>query len=261
MNYLTPGRRLKYKESATFEKLLRDPTTQKLVGDCNQITTLYIYLFSLRYPIHGLQVKILPDHICLHYKGIDIETTAGKLAHYEDYTFLSSVSEIVPSNILDVSDPDEKQFQISPRSMLKAAELAFQFSGHRQTVEKNLFTAYHNMALHFAKKKNFKQATLYANKSGNTKLQQSILRNEAIYLLKQKKFEKAAEKFRKIGDSVGEKACYQNELVELFSQIKGFKRLDQYKTKKSVLRRIKELAMKADDKKVLDFVNGVLKKI
>jgi len=261
MNYLTPGKRLEYRESATFEKLLRDPSVQKLVGDCNQITTLYIYLFSLRYPIHELQVKILPKHICLHYKGVDIETTTGKLAHYEDYTFLSSVTEIVPSNILDVADPDEKQFKISPGSMLKAAEFAFAFSGHRQTVEKNLFTAYHNTAIYYAKNNNFKQAVLFANKSGNTKLQQSIVRNEAVYLLRNKKFNKAAGKFKKIGDIAGEKTCYQNELVQLFTQIKGFNSLDQYKSNKSVLRRIKELALKTEDRKVLDFVNGILKKL
>ena len=91
MEYLKPGSRLQYEESATFQKLLRDPASGILSGDCNQITTLYIYLYSRRYSVTDLQVKILPEHVCLHYKGVDIETTSGTLTRYSAYTFLSPV--------------------------------------------------------------------------------------------------------------------------------------------------------------------------
>jgi len=261
MHYLKPGGRLQYRDSSNFEKLLRDPTREKLVGDCNQIVTLYIYLFSLRYPVSELKVKILPDHICLHYKDIDIETTAGTLARYDDYTFISNVEEIVPTNILDISDPTEKQFKISPKSMLKSAELAYQFSSHRATVEKNLFIAYHNVAIFYAKQKNFSKANLFANKSGKTDLQKSIRRMEAIDHLKNKRYQKAADIFKAVADIEGEKACYQNELAELFLKIKNFKTIPEYRNHKGTLKRMKELATKVNNQQTVDFVNDVLKKL
>jgi hypothetical protein len=261
MSYLKPGEKLKYQESATFEKLLRDPTSEMLVGDCNQITTLYIYLYSLKFPVGDLKVKILPDHICLHYKGVDIETTNATLAKYDSYTFLSEVEEIVAANLLDIPDPSEKQFDISPASMLKSAELAFHFSSHRATVEKNLFIAYHNMAVFYAKKKNFSKATLFANKSGNTKLQKEITRMEALDHLKANRYKKALEKFRKIEDRDGEKACYQSELADLFDQVKSLKTVGEYKNRKATLRRMKELGQKVSNRQVVDFANDLLKKL
>lgn len=261
LTYLKPGERLQYQNAATFGKLLRDPTSEMLVGDCNQITTLYIYLYSLRFPVGDLHVKILPEHICLHYRGVDIETTNATLAHYDDYTFLSDVEEIVAANLLDVSDPSEKQFEISPKSMLKSAELAFHFSSHRATVEKNLFIAYHNMAVYYANQKNFSKATLFANKSGNTKLQKEITRMEAIDHLKAKRYKKALDRFKKIGDLEGQKACYQNELVDLLDKTKSFKKVNDYKNRKAVLRRMKELGLKVHNQKVVDFVNDILKKL
>lgn len=259
MEYLKPGERLFYEKSATFLKLLRNPASEKLAGDCNQITTLYIYLYSLRYPVTDLQVKILPEHICLHYRGIDIETTNATLTEYPIYTFLSSAEEIVAANLLDIPDPSERQYEISPANMLKSAQVAFQFSSHRQTVEKNLLVAYHNMAVYHARRKNFSEAMLFANKSGNTKLQVQITRMEAVEYLKLKRYEKALEKFRKINDREGETACYQNELADLFGKTKPFKTVDDYRNHKSILLRMKELAQKLRNQKVVDFVNEVLK--
>ena len=145
--------------------------------------------------------------------------------------------------------------------MLKSAELAFHFSSHRATVEKNLFIAYHNVAIYFAKKKDFKNAVLFANKSGNTKLQKSITQMEAVSLLKAKKYDKARAKFRKVNDSRGEKACNQNELFGLADKIKGCKTIDDYKKYRSTLRQMKELALKIDNQKIVRFVNDVLKKM
>ena len=261
MNYLKPGKRLRYEESATFQKLLRNPVSEELVGDCNQITTLYIYLYSLRYPVSDLQVKILPQHICLRYRGIDIETTNATLTEYPIYTFLSSVDEIVAANLLDIPDPSERQYEISPANMLKSAQVAYHFSSHRQTVERNLLIAYHNMAVYYAKQKDFSKATLFANKSGSTKLQQQITRMEALDCLKAKRYEKALEKFRRIKDGEGEKACYQNELADLFEKTKAFKVVSDFRNHKSTLRRMEELALKLNNQKVVDFVNDVLKKL
>ena len=260
MAYLKPGEKLIYRESSNFEKLLRNPSVEKLVGDCNQIVTLYIYLYSLRYSVSDLQIKILPGHVCLHYRGVDIETTAGRLTEYEEYTFLSPVTEILAANLLDVSDPDEKQFSIHPHNVLQSAELALELSSHRPTVEKNLWIAYHNLAIFYAHKHQFEKAIFYANKSGDTKLQTKLAHDFGVYDLKNKKYDKAREQFRKIGDLSSEKACDQTELSDLLKKMEGFKTVDQYKKQKSNLKRIKILASKLQEQKVVDFVDGLFKK-
>ena len=235
MRYLKPGKRLKYKESSTFAKLLVDPDQQMLVGDCNQIVTLYIYLFSKRYSVLDLQLKILSGHICLHYRGQDIETTSGELANYSEYLFIAPVTEIVTTNTLDVSDPDERQFSITAKNMLEAAQLAYKFSSHRSLVERNLLAVYHNMAIYHAGKNNFKKAVSFANKSGNTRLQKQVIQMQANHLLRQKKYQKACHLFSKVGDTKGEQACYQNELFDLHSAIKNLKTVGQYKKVKPAL--------------------------
>jgi len=261
MDYLKPGKRLQYKESVTFQKLLRNPASEMLVGDCNQITTLYIYLYSLRYPITDLSVKILPEHVCLNYKGVDIETTNATLTEYPIYTFLGSADEIVAANLLDIPDPSEKQFEVSPVSMLKSAQVAFYFSSHRQTVEKNLLVAYHNMAVYYARQKDYKKAALFANKTGSTKLQAQITRIQAVEDLKTKRYEKALEGFRRINDAEGERACFQNELADLFEKIKPLKTIESFKGQATHLRRMKELALRLNNQKVVNFTTDLLNKL
>ena len=261
MRYLKPGRILSYQESVSFERLLRDPSDEKLVGDCNQICTLYIYLFSLRYSVSELQVKLLEDHICLHYRGQDIETTSGEPTHYKDYLFLSDVTEIVSTNILDIHEPGESRFDLSPKNMMEAARLAYKFSNHRSTVERNLLIAYQNLAAFYAKKKSFKQAVLYADKSGSTILQRDVRRMEAVYFFRLKKYKLALQKFKKINDLEGQKACYSAQLSDLLKVVKPLKTLDQFKSKKFTLRKVRVLALELGDKKIIQFVDDVLRKI
>ncbi len=259
MDYLKPGKRFKYRESSSFEKLLRDPNKEKLVGDCNQICTLYIYLFSLQFPVEKLQLKLLPGHICLNYKGQDIEATSGELKNYDGQ--LIEVEEIVSTNLLDVNDPEEGRHVVSPRNLLKAAEFAYRFSSHKHLVQKNLFTAYHNLALHYAKKENHKKANLYANKSGNTRLQKSIKQMEARSYFKAKKYQKALKVFISIQDKVGEKACYQGQLNQLIQKTKNDKTLKQFSHHKKELKKMKQLAQKLKHEPTLKFVDHIMKEL
>ncbi|NJP03873.1 hypothetical protein HC823_01195 [Candidatus Gracilibacteria bacterium] len=45
----------KYRSGADFGGLFSDNRTQKLIGDCNQMVTLYLYLYSLKFPITDFQ--------------------------------------------------------------------------------------------------------------------------------------------------------------------------------------------------------------
>jgi len=259
MAYLKPGRIFEYQASVSFERLLRDPRKEKLIGDCNQIVTLYIYLFSLRHPASKLKIKLLSDHVCLHYQGQDIEATSATLAEYNDYLFLSDATEIISTNLLDIPEPGSNRFSISPKSLLQAAQFAYKFSSHRPTVERNLLIAYHNISIFYAQKKSFKKAIQFADKSGSTQLQKQVRRMEAIHLFKTKKYEKAAQKFNKISDAEGVKSCQQAQLSKLIESIKSLKTIKQLKQKKSTLRHIRKLALKLGKTELVKFVDKALK--
>ncbi|MCA9340158.1 MAG: hypothetical protein KDA17_04560, partial [Candidatus Saccharibacteria bacterium] len=61
MEYLSPRRGVyQYRASSSFGRLLRDPATETLIGDCNQIVTLYIYLYSRYFAVSDLKLRLLP---------------------------------------------------------------------------------------------------------------------------------------------------------------------------------------------------------
>lgn len=228
MHYLKPGKHFEYREGSAFEKLLRDPKKTTLIGDCNQIVTLYIYLYSLKYPITDLKIKLMPGHVCLHFKGMDVEATSGRFHHYKKYAYLSGVEEIIPTNLLDISDKEEGKYDVSPENILKASEVAYILSSHRETVEQNLKVAYHNLTMS---------------------------------LLKQKRFSKADEIAKKSGDESLKKAVLQSKLHHLSLQIKKCKTVANFREKKAVIRQMLEIATKLQNRKVIEFCNSILSKI
>ncbi len=259
--YLHPSRNLKYKAGSSFQHLLRDPSKETLTGDCNQITTLYIYLYSLRHSITDLQLKVPEGHVCLHSNGEDLETTAGEWTLHPKYKRITNIEEIIPINLLDISDQSERQHQLSSMTRLKAAELAYQLSKERKLVEHNLRVAYHNCSIEQLEKDNFGKALKYAHASENKKLIKKIIHDQAISFLKKDQFSRARKNFRKINSVSGLKSADQYELKYYLDKIADCKTITDYKSKKSELRTIKKLAQKLDRKKVIQFCNEVLKKI
>ncbi len=294
MQYLALGKRLEYQAGSAFEKLLRDPKKHKLIGDCNQVATLYIALFAQKYSIQDLKLKLVPGHVCLHYEGVDIETTTGHFAHYEDYENLVSVEEMIAINLLDIPDQVENQYRLSPKEFLEASKIAFLFSSNRDLAQKNLKTAYHNLAVtrlktknftdaeNFAKKtenkdllnstytqavfyylekKKFSTAKGYAQKSGNPELIKAVIHTRAINLLNRKKYGAARQKFGQIHDSQGKKMCDQNELYDLWEDIRKYKHFKDYQRNRSKMKKARDLAKKVQEKGIVDFCEEVLQKV
>lgn len=228
MHYLKPGKHFEYREGSAFEKLLRDPKKTTLIGDCNQIVTLYIYLYSLKYPITDFKIKLIPGHVCLHFKGMDVEATSGRFHHYKKFAYLSGVEEIIPTNILDISDKEEGKYKVSLENILKASEVAYILSSHREIVEQNLKVAYHNLTMSLIKQKRFSKAEEIAKKSGSESLKKAVL---------------------------------QSRLHALSLQIKKCKTVADFREKKSILKQMLELATKLQNHKVIKFCEDVLSKI
>ena len=294
MTYLKPGGRYQYQLSANFGKLLKDPKHSKLIGDCNQIVTLYSFLFSLKFPLKDLQIKMLPKHVCLHFKGIDIEATNGTFQKYKEHDGVLPITEIISTNILDVTDEEERTAKIDARTMLKRAHLAESISSNRAIVERNLKSAYHNLglqlmrdkqfdssvfflekladfellqtvyhnaALHFMRKKKYTKALYYANKKGDDKLRHSINYRQGAYYYENKQFSKAISFFRKIGDDRMVKACYQSQYSQQAKKVKHVKTIAQAKKFKSTYKKMLDLARRADNDRAEEWVRNMLKQL
>lgn len=209
--FLHPGALYLYLETASFGKLLQNPEKAKLEGDCNQIVTFYIYLYSLKFPIKDLQIRILPGHVCLHFKDMDIEATNATFVKYDEGSVLP-VTEIVSTNLLDLNDFREKSQQISPRDMVKSAQLAYTISSMKDVVTKNLEIAYHNLAVACLATDDFEGAMFYADKKGDNELRQ------AVYGKKYNNLAQRVANVKTIQDARKYKSVYR-EMVDLARKI------------------------------------------
>lgn len=121
MDYFSPARGIyQYRDRSSFGRLLRNPSQEKLVGDCNQIVTLYIYLYSRHYDVHDLQIRMLPGHVALHYGGVDIEATNSTFGNYSDSenSRLLPIEEMVSVNLLDMTDTYLSTHEVAAEDML-----------------------------------------------------------------------------------------------------------------------------------------------
>lgn len=293
-----PGNYYQYLEGASFGKLLVDiDRGQKMIGDCNQIVTFYVYLYSLRYEVKDLQIKLPKGHVCLHFKGIDIEATSGGFAAYKEYEWLLPIVELVSTNLLDVSDFRDKQLQISAREYLKGSQLAYNISSQREIVAKNLAVSYYNLAIEMMKQEDFETAEFFLNKSGRAdpeerELHQAIYHNATIYFVKRNNFQKAryyAEKssepemkkyveekeafyyferdsldkarqlFQNSGNTEMVKATYAKEYNKVQARVAGLRDISTMKAHKSDYQKMLELAHRMEDQSLIDNLNNVLR--
>ncbi len=294
MDFLHPGRNFEYLEGASFGKLLTDIEKNKMIGDCNQITTFYVFLYAQKYSLADLQIKLPKNHVCLHFHGIDIEATNGTWQRYKEFQYILPVVELVSTNLLDVSDIRDKTVEIEPMEFLKGAKLAFNLSSHREIVEKNLKAAYNNVAVNALKNSNFKTAEYFFGQVGNREALKSVYHNAVLYYVKKKNFTrakyysskatdpdlrkyvdekeafyyfdkdrttKARQLFQRIGNQQMVKACYGKEFNQVQKRVQNVKTLQQMRAHKADYRRMLNLANKMNDSKLAAQVRKILNKI
>lgn len=301
MSFLRPnGDHYQYLEGASFGKLLVDiEKGEKMIGDCNQIVTFYTYLYSLRYDIKELQIKILPEHVCLHYRGVDIEATSGNFANYQKSAKVLPIAELISTNLLDVSDFRDKQIKVSPREFLKGAQLAFNLSSEREIVAGNLKIAYHNVAvealksddfetaaffleksgldtpadqdflksiyhnavIYYVKAGSFSKARFYASKSMDSELGKYIDEKEAFYYYDHDSYERARELFQRTGNSQMVKATYAKEYNKVQARVAGLKDLAMMKSHRSDYQKMLDLALKMEDHALAEDIRHILNQL
>ncbi len=128
-----------YEEGSYFANLLKDSQLKTLKGDCNQMVSLYVFLYSRFCDIDTLSLKLFPGHVCLHYKGIDIETTNGKLLNYKKPgEKVKPIEELIVVNLIDIDDEKIKRHDILDDTSQKAHLLHFLLGTHTEMAQHNL---------------------------------------------------------------------------------------------------------------------------
>ncbi len=295
MRYLSPGSgRYSYRESSSFGRLLQDPSKQALEGDCNQIVTLYLYLYSLQFPPQDLSLTVYPGHVALHLAGVDIETTNGQFAHYDRADALRvPVQEIISINLLDTSDAYLNKHNVQPEVFLQAARLAYILGSNRDLVQKNLKYAYHNTVANLMQRNQYITALKYAKNSKDQSLIQTVGHNGAVHALSQNKYAQARslaahstkrnELLRSINYNEGaslynakkyqaaiapfEKSnsrdmvlrCYEGLFFEQQRLLKNAKTVDDIKKHAATIRKLHHYAKKSENSKLIQHANTLIK--
>ena len=284
-----------YREGADFGGLFSDTRTKKLIGDCNQIVTLYVYLYSLRFPVTDLQINSFPNHVNLHFSGVDIEATNHSLVKNKTTECRRvPVSELLAINLLDVNDRKKRTFPPSPKIFLEASKTALSLSSERGIVENNIKVSFQRVVKEFVQRDDYASAVRYAKESGerslleyaarngldralqnhnfskaeryvdllaDAKLQKMVWHQRAIYMLSKKNVQDAEKYFKKAGNRKGIEHCYQLRFQKLQKQILPIKTLSGLRKKKSILRKMLMYAEKGKNRNMKEYVKGLLKQI
>lgn len=294
MTYLSPqGSLYEYRMSSSFGRLLRDPATEKLVGDCNQIVTLYIYLYSRYFDVSDLKIRLLPEHVALHFQGVDIEATTGSFANYteKEGASLQPIEEIVSVNLLDTTDEHFAKKEVNPKDFLQAARYASILSHNRDIVTKNLEAAYAKLVNSAMKRNDFRGALKMAQQSRDMQLISIVGNNGALYFMRQHNFA-ASRKFagyalkqtELVRDSYQVEGVYHYDAGRYHDAIKAFERYgskefvakcyealffeeqqklgdsltsESVKNHKSTIARMHSYAKKSGNKKLIEHVDGL----
>lgn len=296
MKYLSPQRGLyEYRMSSSFGRLLRDPTSETLVGDCNQIVTLYIYLYSRHFDINDLKIRLLPEHVALHFQGVDIEATTGTFANYRDNkgSSLQPIEEIVSVNLLDATDEHFAQKEVNPKDFLQAARFASILSHDRDIVTRNLEAAYGKLVNVAMRRDDYDQALKMAQQSQDMQMISVVANNGALYFMKQHEFAKsrkfaeyalkrtdlirdsyhaeavyyynkhryldAAKAFERVGDTVRVANCYEALFFEEQSKLGKNLTTADIKNHKSTVSNMHSYAKKSGNKKLIEYADSLKK--
>lgn len=298
MDYFSPSRgTYEYRESSSFGRLLRNPSHEKLIGDCNQIVTLYIYLYSRYHDVRDLQLRLLPGHVALHYGGIDIEATTGILAEYSKQkdNKLLPIEEIVSINLLDTTDSYLATHEVSPENFLQASRFAFILSHDRDIVTHNLDAAYGMLINSLMKRNNYRQALKFATASRDMTLLGIVGHNGAVYEMQHnnfaasrrfaqhapqreqlirdswqsegayhyqaRRYHDAITAFKHINDQSLVRKCYEALFFEEQKKLGSHLTTESIKNYAGVIKRMYEYAKKSGNKKLIDYAGNLNKKI
>ena len=291
MAWLAPSNGVfRYEKDAAFERLLRDPAREPLVGDCNQISTLYAWLWSLRFRVDDLEAKFPPGHACLRALGRDVECTAGTFADYADAR-PAPIEELCAVNVLDVPDGKLRVHRPTPAQMERAATFAFLFSSFRDVTESNLKSAWTNLAnqalkdkdwqeawdwfgklddrewrretarraaLDSAARRNFSRAQAWAAHSGDPAVHRTVDNARGLAALEARDWSAARKWFDRAGEPDNVRVAWLREYGALADTVARCRTAQDWRPHRARVRRMRECAREAGEREYEAFCDRVL---
>jgi len=269
------------------------PAHEKLVGDCNQIVTLYIYLYSRYFEVSDLRARVLPGHVALHYKGTDIETTNGTFADYSRKKGgqLLPIEEIVSINLLDASDSYLSTHEVAAKDLLQASRLAFILSHDREIVTRNLQAAYGRLINLLMDHNNYSKALAFAKASHDRGLIGIVGHNGAVYEMNRhyyaaarrfarhapkrdelirsswqsegayhynaQRYHEAIKAFKHLRDRTLVQQCYEALFFQEQAQLGSVLTVESVKKHKGTVKRMRSYAKKAGNKKLIKYSDSL----
>lgn len=297
MQYLHPGRGVyEYRESSSFGRLLEDPSKHRLEGDCNQIVTLYLYLYATKYDVTDLRIAAYPGHVALRFHELDIETTTGEFTQYSrDDLSVLPVQEIVSTSLLDTSDSYFRTHKVAAETFLEAARMAYLTSSDRKIAQGNLKAAYHNAVGELVEQRRYPLALKYAEQSHADDLIEIVGHNGAVYYMGRheydtarkfaaytkepsalhktihhnegahyfglKKYHEAITAFRRAGEESMVKQCYVGLFMKEQDVLKNVSTVDDLKAHAATVHRMREYAEKSGDVKLIQHASKLQKSL
>ncbi len=257
--FLRPSDKLVYKPGVAFSQLCA-PNDQVRYFDCNQICTLYLHLYALEYDVVDLNIKLPKDHICLHFKGLDIEATNGEFLIYKEPDDTFPITEIMAVNLLDVSDLEYEKSPVAPKVFYKMTQFARRISNNR-IIEANMQLAYQKMALYYINHKDFQDAEFFVNRLENVVLRNEFLRRISDAYIKLKNYKKAifyAKSSHSKDQCMKTYSFFYNLLLE---KLKDIKYLSDARKYKSTYKKMLTLARKMQKPDLVANLKKTLRKL
>lgn len=278
----------KYQESTNFGELFRFLKEKKIVGDCNQIVTLFIYLFNKKYDINLIKLRLFKNHVCLNLAEFDLEATTGEIipaSEQKEENKLVDVSEIIAINLLDITDSRENKFEIDAKIISEASKLAFLLSSEKELTEGNLNASLLNLAISYLKnnapnkaleiclnslkgdhrevilrnilnfyvsKEDFTTALkLVKHSNSYNELNKKIKKGYAITQYNKGNFNDALKIAEEISEQDISKNCYLAMYAKVQEKIKDIKTIKELRTKKDIINELNRIATKSNNPDLL----------
>ncbi len=257
--FLKPGSKLVYEAGVAFGQLLQPEDAIKTY-DCNQICTLYLHLYCLEYDANDLRIKLPKDHVCLHFKGLDIEATNGEFLIDNETTKTFPITELLAVNLLDVSDLNYHTTPISPKAFYKMMSFAKRIS-QNPVIEDNMQTAYKKMSLFYIHKSAPKNALFFIEKIIDKNVRLEFIRQISDLYLQKNKFKKSLY-YANIAHNSGQtKHIYTQMYNKLVVELKNVKTISDAKRHKATYKRMLKIARKLKDNNLINNIKDTLSKL
>ncbi|PID70845.1 hypothetical protein CSB37_00305 [bacterium DOLZORAL124_38_8] len=294
MEYLSPQNHFLYQESSAFFGLLKNPQQEKLVGDCNQICSLYVALSTRYFLPTEWRIHLYDEHVALVFDGQELEATNGTMNQLGTGGKVLPIESLVAVNVLDISEKNRRKFPIIPERFLQSAALVEALSPENPLAQKNMRVALHNMGLDLAKNHKFELAEQYfsrlqdkkllenlyaqavhfyiesshyskaeqwAQKSARESLRLLVWNKRGSEALKQRKYTNAKRYFEKAQQPENVQIVLETEMFDWYERVKNLTKLKDLKAQKSTIKKIYARAKEVHHEGMIDWCKNVLEQI